>query len=126
MKKRLGKKTFDKESQQLHSVRHDHRRSVPLPMACGTLLQMDQAASSDKAFYGTTENAVKTRAWIAVSVYVFVTIVRKLLKLDQSLYTILQILSVTLFERTPILQVFSRAEYDKPDSDTANQLSLYD
>ena len=51
MKKRLGKKTFDKESQQLHSVRHDHRRSVPLPMACGTLLQMDQAASSDKAFY---------------------------------------------------------------------------
>jgi hypothetical protein len=79
-----------------------------------------------KAFYGTTENAVKTQVWIAVSVYVLVAIVKKLLKLDQSLYTILQILSVTLFERTPILQVFSRVEYDKSDSDVANQLSLFD
>ena len=79
-----------------------------------------------KAFYGTTENAVKTQVWIAVSVYVLVAIVKKLLKLDQSLYTILQILSVTLFEKTPILQVFSRVEYDKSESDMANQLSLFD
>ena len=65
-----------------------------------------------KAFYGTTENAVKTQVWIAISVYVLVAIVKKLLKLDQSLYTILQILSVTLFEKTPILQAFSRPEYE--------------
>ncbi len=79
-----------------------------------------------KAFYGTTENAVKTQVWIAVSVYVLVALIKKLLRLDQSLYTILQILSVTLFERTPILQVFSRVEYDKSESDVVNQLSLFD
>jgi hypothetical protein len=58
-----------------------------------------------KSFYGTSENAVKTQIWIAVSVYVLVVIVRKRLKLEMSLYQILQILSVTLFEKTPILQV---------------------
>ena len=79
-----------------------------------------------KAFYGTTENAVKTQVWIAVSVYVLVALIKKLLRLDQSLYTILQILSVTLFERTPILQIFSRVEYNKSESDVANQLSLFD
>ncbi len=79
-----------------------------------------------KAFYGTTENAVKTQVWIAVSVYVLVAIVKKLLKLEQSLYTILQVLSVTLFEKTPILQVFSRVEYEVCEGDTANQLSLFD
>ena len=57
-----------------------------------------------KAFYGTTENAVKTQIWIAISVYVLVAIVKKSLKIDSSLYTILQILSVTLFEKTPIIQ----------------------
>jgi hypothetical protein len=57
-----------------------------------------------KAFYGTSENAVKTQIWIAVTVYVLVAIVRKRLGLKVSLYQILQILSVTLFEKTPILQ----------------------
>ncbi len=57
-----------------------------------------------KAFYGTSENAVKTQIWIAVSVYVLVAIIRKRLGLEASLYQILQILSVTLFEKTPILQ----------------------
>jgi len=56
-----------------------------------------------KAFYGTSENAVKTQIWIAVTVYVLVAIVRKCLGLEVSLYQILQILSVTLFEKTPIL-----------------------
>jgi hypothetical protein len=79
-----------------------------------------------KAFYGTTENAVKTQVWIAISVYVLVAIVKKLLKLDQSLYTILQVLSVTLFEKTPILQAFSRTEYENLESEMANQLSLFD
>jgi hypothetical protein len=79
-----------------------------------------------KAFYGTTENAVKTQVWIAVSVYVLVAIVKKLLKLDQSLYTILQILSVTLFEKTPILEAFSCAAYKTPGCDMPKQLSLFD
>ncbi len=57
-----------------------------------------------KAFFGTSENAVKTQIWIAVSVYVLVAIVRKRLKLDATLYQILQILSVIPFEKTPILQ----------------------
>src|SRR5208283_1390979 len=57
-----------------------------------------------KAFFGTSENAVKTQIWIAVSIYVLVAIVRKRLRLEISLYQILQILSVTLFEKTPLLQ----------------------
>src|SRR5437667_6099673 len=63
-----------------------------------------------KSFYGTNENAVKTQIWIAVSVYVLVAIVRKRLGLDKSLYQILQILSLTLFEKEPILQVFQASE----------------
>jgi transposase len=64
-----------------------------------------------KAFYGTSENAVKTQIWIAVSVYVLVAIVKKRLKLDISLYTILQILSVTVFNRTPLYHMFTDTEY---------------
>ena len=79
-----------------------------------------------KAFYGTSENAVKTQIWIAISVYVLVAIIKKLLKLDQSLYTILQILSVTLFEKTPILQVFSRSEYKEAGGSIGKQLTLFD
>ena len=60
-----------------------------------------------KAFYGTSENAVKTQIWIAISVYVLVAIVKKRLKIDLSLYTILQIFSITLFEKKPILQVLT-------------------
>ena len=91
-------------NQQLYSARIDHRRAVSVPLADRIVLQMDQATSSIKAFYGTNENAVKTQIWIAISVYVLVAIVKKRLNLEQSLYTILQILSVTLFEKTPILQ----------------------
>ena len=79
-----------------------------------------------KAFYGATENAVKTQVWIAISVYVLVAIVRKILKLDQSLYTILQILSVTLFEKTSILQAFSRVECEKWEGNVGKQLSLFE
>lgn len=64
-----------------------------------------------KSFYGTSENAVKTQIWIAVSVYVLVAIIKKRLRLNHSLYTILQILSVTLFEKTPILQAFLLERY---------------
>jgi hypothetical protein len=78
-----------------------------------------------KAFYGTTENAVKTQIWIAISIYVLVAIVKKRLKLDRSLYTILQILSVSLFEKTPILQVLSAADYDNDTPYDDNQLNLH-
>lgn len=78
-----------------------------------------------KAFYGTTENAVKTQVWIAISVYVLVAIVKKILNLDQSLYTILQVLSVTLFEKKPILQALSNATYTNQDEQITNQLNLF-
>lgn len=79
-----------------------------------------------KAFYGTSENAVKTQIWIAIAVYVLVAIVKKRLNLDQSLYTILQILSVTLFEKSPILQVLSQIDYKKTEAQSCNQLTLFD
>jgi hypothetical protein len=79
-----------------------------------------------KAFYGTSENAVKTQIWIAVSVYVLVAIVRKRLGLDASLYQILQILSLTLFEKTPILQVFQASDSQEESPDPGNQLILFD
>jgi IS4 transposase len=79
-----------------------------------------------KAFYGTTENAVKTQVWIAVSVYVLVSIVKKTLNLDQSLYTILQILSVTLFEKEPIYQALSNISYTNQENQLSNQANLFD
>ena len=79
-----------------------------------------------KAFYGTSENAVKTQIWIAVSVYVLVAIVRKRLGLELSLYQILQILSVTLFEKTPILQALQAFDSENDSFDTGNQLILFD
>jgi len=78
-----------------------------------------------KAFYGTTENAVKTQIWIAISVYVLVAIVKKRLNLNHSLYTILQILSVTLLEKIQLLQAFSSMEDDEANGDSCNQLNLF-
>jgi len=78
-----------------------------------------------KAFYGTSENAVKTQIWIAVSIYVLVAIVRKRLGLEASLYQILQILSVTLFEKTPILRALQACHSDNDLFDTGNQLILF-
>ena len=72
-----------------------------------------------KAFYGTSENAVKTQIWIAVSVYVLVAIVRKRLGLEASLYQILQILSLTLFEKTPILRALQTSDYNNDLGDRA-------
>jgi hypothetical protein len=78
-----------------------------------------------KAFFGTSQNAVKTQIWIAVSVYVLVAIVRKRLGLELSLYQILQILSVTLFEKTPILQALQPADSRDESLSPANQLNLF-
>jgi hypothetical protein len=78
-----------------------------------------------KQFYGTSENAVKTQIWIAVSVYVLVAIVKKRLGLDASLYTLLQILSVTLFEKMPMQQALSATQTTCDNRSTDNQLNLF-
>jgi hypothetical protein len=78
-----------------------------------------------KRFFGTSENAVKTQIWIAVSVYVLVAIIKKKLQLDASLYTLLQILSVTLFEKMPLQQAFPASEYILPEGVPRNQLNLF-
>jgi IS4 transposase len=79
-----------------------------------------------KAFYGTSENAVKTQIWIAISVYVLVAIIKKELKLERSLNDILQILSLTLFEKTPLFQALSQEKAQKETGPSHNQLSLFD
>ncbi len=77
-----------------------------------------------KRFYGTTENAVKTQIWSAVAVYALVAIVKKDLHLEPSLYTLLQILSVTLFEKMPLQQALADSTVAPADSEISNQLSL--
>ena len=78
-----------------------------------------------KRFYGTTENAVKTQIWIAISVYVLVAIVKKRLNTEASLYTILQIFSLTLFEKTPIDQLLKNTEMQMITRQNNNQLNLF-
>ena len=79
-----------------------------------------------KAFYGNSENAVKTQIWIAIAVYVLVAIVKKRLALDATLYQILQVLSVTLFEKTPILRAFDDQGSQEKSPPFSNQLNLLD
>jgi transposase len=79
-----------------------------------------------KAFYGTTENAVKTQIWIAVSVYVLVAIIKKRLKLELSLYKILQILSVTVFNKIPLYQLLTDSDCRNQIAANDNQLKLFD
>jgi len=79
-----------------------------------------------KSFYGTSENAVKTQIWIAISVYVLVAIIKKQLKIDLSLYTILQIFSITLFEKMPILQALTEADYKNKITSGHIQLNLFE
>ena len=79
-----------------------------------------------KSFYGTSENAVKTQIWIAISVYVLVAIIRKRLGIDRSLYQILQILSITILEKQPILQTFHAPDSQFNELQDPNQLVLFD
>ena len=79
-----------------------------------------------KKFYGTSENAVKSQIWIAVSVYVLVAIIKKKLATDASLYTLLQIFSLTLFEKTLLKQLIPDADYKEPVSESDNQLNLFE
>jgi transposase len=78
-----------------------------------------------KAFYGTSENAVKTQIWIAISIYVLVAIVKKRLNPQHSLHSVLQILSITILEKTPILQVLSQLDESEKTLDDAKQLFLF-
>ncbi len=79
-----------------------------------------------KAFFGTSENAVKTQVWIAISVYVLVAIVKKRLKSEASLYTILQILSLTLFDKMPLIQLLTESPIATDECTVANQLNLFE
>jgi hypothetical protein len=79
-----------------------------------------------KSFFGTSDNAVKTQVWTAISVYVLIAIVKKRLNLDRSLFSILQILSVSLLEKVPILQLLTAPADDEIDTELANQLVLFD
>jgi len=78
-----------------------------------------------KAFYGTSENAVKSQIWIAVTVYLLVAILKKRLKIEASLYTILQVLSVSSFERISLDQLFTKSDYKHEPSESSNQLILF-
>lgn len=79
-----------------------------------------------KAFFGTSENAVKTQIWIAISVYVLVAILKKRMGIDHSLYTILQLLSITLFEKIPLFELFRITSYGKQCKNCHIQLNLFD
>lgn len=79
-----------------------------------------------KAFFGTSENAVKTQIWIAVSVYVLVAIIRKRLGLQASLYEMIQILSLTMFERIPLNQLLTLTMREGLPSESLNQLILFE
>ena len=79
-----------------------------------------------KSFYGTSENAVKTQIWIAISVYLLVAIIKKRLNLEMSLYTFLQILSVTSFEKISILQLLTKFDYTTHEDDYSKQLKLFE
>jgi len=78
-----------------------------------------------KRFYGTSENAVKSQIWIAVSVYVLIAIVKKRLHLEASLQTLLQILSVTVFEKMPLQQALTATHAEQENLETTNQLNLF-
>ena len=79
-----------------------------------------------KTFYGTSDNAVRTQIWIAVCVYLLIAILKKELKLPQSLHSILQVLSVTAFEKVPIYQLLMRPSLQEAHSPSSNQLTLWD
>lgn len=79
-----------------------------------------------KSFYGTSENAVKSQIWIAVSVYVLIAIIKKRLGIKENLYTILQVLSITVFEKTPLVQAVTGSDYKNNKAPSAIQLKLFD
>src|SRR5271168_354513 len=89
------------------------------------VLQMVKQHLRIKAFFGTNESAVKTQIWIAISVYVLVAIAKNRLCVDASLYTILQILSLTLFEKIPLDQLLNDTALENFDGENPTQLTLF-
>ena len=87
---------------------------------------MDQAAPANQGLLRHQSNAVRSQIWIAISVYVLVAIIKKELRLSASLYQILQVLSVTIFERTPILQALQIQDNEEKSLLFSNQLNLFD
>jgi hypothetical protein len=106
---------------------HDDLRALQRPLAgrAELFFKWIKQHLRIKRFFGTSENAVKTQIWIAVSVYVLVAIIKKRLALDASLYTLLQILSVTLFEKIPIHQALARDDSRCDTLRITNQLNLF-
>ena len=79
-----------------------------------------------KAYYGTSENAARTQIWIAISVYVLIAIIKRRMNLKSSLYSVLQILSVSLFEKQSLNQALTDIDIQEDDQDTCNQLNLFE
>jgi IS4 transposase len=79
-----------------------------------------------KSFWGTSRNAVKTQIWIAISVYVTIMILKKELEIEQSIYEILQVLSVNIFDKEPIFQIFSKTNLQNFKEQDYNQLKMFD
>ena len=94
-------------------------------MAGGVVLQMDQAASANQAFLRHLGERLRTQIWIAISVYVLVANIKKQLKLDSSSHTLLQILSLTLFEKLPLQRVVTETALAENDLVFHNQLNLF-
>ena len=122
---RVGQDAGVSDQQLRAASTHDHE-ALPTALANRVVLQVEQVASSYQAFFGTSENAVKTPVWIAVSVYVLVAIVKKRLALSASLYEILPILSLTMFKRIPLDQLLLLSEAQLMSSDAINQLNLFE
>jgi hypothetical protein len=95
-------------------------------VASRTLFKWIKQRLRIKAFYGYSKNAAKTQVWIAVSVYVLVAILKKRLAVDASLHEILQVLSLNLFEKVPVLQALQRVEPQQKSIAFSNQLNLLD
>lgn len=112
--------------QQHPPVGPHHCRVVPLPLADRAVLQVVKQHLRIKSFFGTSENAVKSQIWIAVSVYVLVAIIKKRLQIGASPYEMLPILSLTPFERTPLDQLLTRIVPLPTTQGYANQLILFD
>jgi len=113
-------------NQQFFTASIDHHRALSLPLAGRAVFQMDKQHLRIKSFFGTSENAVKTQVWIALSVYVLVAIIKNRLKPKASLYSILQILSLTVFETTPINQLLTGCDNNMFDLIDDKQLNLFD
>ena len=96
-----------------------------MPLASRTIFQMDQATSGNKAFFGTSIDNVKTQIWIARAVFLLIAIIKKRLTLELSLCTILQILSVSLFEKTPFYQALSDTSLVFEQYEFDEQLNLF-